>query len=80
MIHIEAAKEGMKVDIFYAPSNKWVPGKIEKLERIAKTDLMVELSMDGYPKEMNFDVKWPNPGVVDYCGKEIKDRECDEDS
>lgn len=77
---LDGVFDGMKVDLFDEANSKWVPGQVVLTKRSSKKILDVEVLKDGYPETTSYQLPWPQPRLIDYCGEKIKDRECDKKS
>jgi hypothetical protein len=71
----------MKMDLFDDKSKTWIASTIVELERRSSELLFITVSKDGYEKEFNENIQFPNPNKIDYCSNQISTRtDCDEKS
>lgn len=70
----------MKVDIFDDGLKQWMAGSLESVERVSPISAKVVVAKDNMSDDTKESLTWPNWDKMDYCGKQVKKRECDKDS
>ena len=57
----------MKVDIFDDAMKKWLPGIVDKMERLDSKNAKLVVKKENMPDNTQESVIWPSPEKVDYC-------------
>ena len=76
---MDLLKQGMKIDVYDDGLKQWMAGDIEALERVNALSAKLVVTKENMPEDSKESIVWPNSDKLDFCGVQVKKRECGED-